>query len=90
VAAPSHVNEVARGLMTAQRLLGSLHGAFVAIQEAALRTKDYRRRSAQTLFGAVSLRVPQLLYVTRAASRPSCSLMSIVARIRSPAGTLGA
>jgi hypothetical protein len=78
VVAPSHVDEVGLGLSMAQRLLGQLQQAIVAIQEAALRAKavqmrahdptlrlkDYRRRSLQTLFGAVSLHVPRLTRAT--------------------------
>jgi hypothetical protein len=77
VPAPTHVDEVGLGLTMAQRLLGQLQAAFVAIQEAALRAKavrmraedptlrlkDHRRRSLQTLFGAVHLRVPRLTCV---------------------------
>ena len=77
VAAAQHANEVGLGLTMLQRLLGQLQQAFVAIQEAALRTKaarlragdptlrlkDHRRRSLQTLFGAVCLRVPRLTCV---------------------------
>ncbi len=85
VNAPSHVDEVGLGLTTAQRLLGNLQQAFVAIQETALRTKavqmrvddptlrlkDYRRRSVQTLFGAVSLRVPRLTCVAPGRDSPA-------------------
>ncbi len=85
VNAPSHVDEVGLGLTMAQRLLGNLQQAFVAIQEAALRAqavrmrvddptlrlKDYRRRSVPTLFGAVRLRVPRLTCVAPGREAPA-------------------
>lgn len=84
IAAPSHVDDVGLGLTTAQKLLGQVQQAIVAIQEAALRTKamrmraddptlrlkDYRRRSVQTLFGVVSLRVPRLTSVALGCAPP--------------------
>ena len=84
VVALSHVDEVGLGLTTAQRLLGNLQQAFVAIQETALRAKaeqmragdpmlrlkDYRRRSLQTLFGAIRLRVPRLTCVASGRKPP--------------------
>lgn len=85
IAEPSHVDDVGLGLTTAQRLLGQLQQAIVAIQEAAMRAKavrmragdptlklkDYRRRSLQTLFGAVRLRVPRLTCVAPGREPPA-------------------
>ncbi len=74
IVAPAAVDEVGLDHGTAQRLLGDIQRAVVALQEVALRTeadrlrqldptlrlRDYRLRRIQTLHGALTIRVPRL------------------------------
>jgi hypothetical protein len=74
IEAPGTVDEVGLAHSVALRLLGDVQKTVVAVQEASLKKKalmlglgdnalaleDYRTRIVQTVFGALSIRVPRL------------------------------
>src|SRR3546814_13257779 len=83
IIAPASVDEVGLDHDTAQRMLGDIRRAVVALQEAALQTeaarlrrldptlrlKDYRLRTIQSLHGALTIHMPRL---ARKIGRASC------------------
>ncbi|MEQ8992746.1 MAG: hypothetical protein RLO46_13075, partial [Pseudomonadales bacterium] len=85
IVAPASVDDIGLDHDTAQRMLGDIQRAVVALQEAALqaeaarlrrcdptlRLKDFRRRSIRSLHGTVTLRVPRLVRVGPGGSPPT-------------------
>ncbi|MEQ9691626.1 MAG: hypothetical protein RLO48_18035, partial [Bauldia litoralis] len=85
IVAPASVDDIGLDHDTAQRMLGDIQRAVVALQEAALqaeaarlrrcdptlRLKDFRRRSIRSLRGTVTLRVPRLVRVGPGGSPPT-------------------
>ena len=77
IAAPAGVDDIGLDHCMAQRLLGDIQRAVVAVQEAALlaeadrlrrldptlRLKDYRSRKIQGLHGTLTIRVPRLVRI---------------------------
>jgi hypothetical protein len=75
ITAPAELDGVGLDLATSQRILCDLQHAVVTVQQRALKAKaalmrqvdptlslkDYRRRSVQTLFGTLKIRVPRLV-----------------------------
>ena len=85
IVAPADVDDIGLDHDTAQRMLGDIQRAVVALQEAALqaeaarlrrydptlRLKDFRRRSIRSLHGTMTLRVPRLVRVGPGGSPPT-------------------
>ena len=84
IGAPASVEDIGLDHGTAQRILGDIQHAVVALQEAGLRAKanrlhrldptlrlkDYRRRRTQSLQGTLTIRVPRLMRTGRAEPVP--------------------
>src|SRR3546814_16140576 len=84
IIAPASVDEVGLDHDTAQRMLGDIRRAVVALQEAALQTeaarlrrldptlrlKDYRLRTIQSLQGTLTIHIPPLAPPGRSGPAP--------------------
>ncbi len=84
IVAPASVEDIGLDHGTAQRMLGDIQRAVVALQEAALRAKadrlrrldptlrlkDYRLRTIQSLHGTLTIHVPRLARIGRANPAP--------------------